>query len=111
MGLVADPAAVEGIPLLRSQPLDIDPDRVLAAHRDERDLTGMAEVEIESPCRQPRLAVLADLQLDSLRLFPQIGRENPAQGVGRRGQTPDVELAQRGIEAVGGREELQVRRF
>lgn len=112
MGLVAGPALVEGLPP-PPHPLDVDSHLVLGADGDEGDLARVAEVELEPDrrFRQARLAVLAPLQPDPIRLLLQVGRQNPAQGVGGGAQAPDVELAERRIEAIGGREELQARRF
>jgi CDP-paratose 2-epimerase len=86
---------------------------VIAADGDQGKLARVAEVELESSPvpRQARLPVLSPLQPDLLRLLLQVDREDQAEGGGGGGQAPDVELAARRIEAIGGREELQARRF
>jgi hypothetical protein len=81
---------------------------VFAADGDQGKLTRVAEVELESSPvpRQARLPVLSPLQPDPLRRLPQVNRQNQAEGGGGGDQTPDVKLAERRIEAIGGREEL-----
>jgi len=70
VGLVAGPALVELPSPPEPHPLEVDADRELAADGDERDLAGVAEVELEpAVAGQVRLAVLAFSQLNQSRLF------------------------------------------